>query len=206
MGSEWTAEKIRELSRTLKSGDYDGVNLMAAWIRLNEYADLLDKQASAEPPCSLNEALNVIEKWADNGNQLHGDDIPRLRASIDRIAPAQPAGVSDVQVRAMVDASLRWRLPDDFAPDAGINFNPGPTQHLPHCWPVGTNLFTAAQAEQMLRYVIAAAAHALMQAIREAGDGSADVAFYSDDDYQQWISDRAGELMRSWGFDVEDAG
>lgn len=70
-----------------------------------------------------------------------------------RAVPAER--VSDVQT--MVNNFLHWRLPDDFAPDAGISFNPGPTQHLPHCWPVGTNLFTAAQAEQMFRYVLAAA-------------------------------------------------
>lgn len=42
----------------------------------------------ADLPCSLAEALNVIEKWADHGNLLHGDDIPRLRAMVNRIAPA----------------------------------------------------------------------------------------------------------------------
>lgn len=52
----------------------------------------------------------------------------------------------------------------------------------------------------------AACAHALMQAMREAGDGSADVAFYSDDDYQNWVYARADSLMREWGFDArEDA-
>ncbi len=57
----------------------------------------------------------------------------------------------------MVNRFLSWRLPDDFTPDAGISFNPGPTQHLPHCWPTGTCLFTAAQAEQMVLHMISAA-------------------------------------------------
>lgn len=60
-------------------------------------------------------------------------------------------------IKAMVDRFLGWRLPDDFAPDSGISFKPGPTQYLPHCWPTGTCLFTAAQAEQMFRYVLTAA-------------------------------------------------
>lgn len=46
------------------------------------------------------------------------------------------------------------------------------------------------------------AAHALLQAMREAGDGSADVAFYSDEDYQNWVYDRADELMREWTGEV----
>lgn len=48
----------------------------------------------------------------------------------------------------------------------------------------------------------AAAAHALLQAMREAGDGSADVAFYSDDDYQNWVYDRCDALLKQWGFDT----
>jgi hypothetical protein len=55
----------------------------------------------------------------------------------------------------LVNAFLCWRLPDDFAPDAGISFNPGPTQHMPHCWPVGTNLLTAAQAKAMFQQLFA---------------------------------------------------
>lgn len=51
----------------------------------------------------------------------------------------------------------------------------------------------------------AAAAHALMQAMREAGDGSADVAFYSDDDYQNWVYDRCDALLKQWGFDTGEA-
>lgn len=44
----------------------------------------------------------------------------------------------------------------------------------------------------------ALAAHALLQAMREASDGSDPVPFYSDDDYQEWIFDRADELLREW--------
>jgi len=65
-------------------------------------------------------------------------------------------------VQKMVTRFLSWRLPDDFSPDAGISFEPEynveymakrgepPKRHNP----VGTNLFTAAQAEQMVRYMI----------------------------------------------------
>lgn len=51
----------------------------------------------------------------------------------------------------MVTRFLGWHLPKDFAPDAGISFNPSPN---PLCWPVGTNLFTDPQARAMLEYVL----------------------------------------------------
>lgn len=55
---------------------------------------------------------------------------------------------------ALVNRFLCWRVPDDFAPDSGISFDPGPTQHLPHCWPTGTCLLTAAQAKTMFEHCL----------------------------------------------------
>lgn len=60
--------------------------------------------------------------------------------------------MSDEQIKHMVDRFLGWKLPADFNPDAGINFTP-PQQTAPYWWPVGTNLFTATQAEAMIRYI-----------------------------------------------------
>lgn len=72
-------------------------------------------------------------------------------------------------VKSMVDRFLGWKLPNDFAPDGGVTFN----RHyntlvngkVTECertygdtwWPIGTNLLTAEQAEQMFSYVLAAA-------------------------------------------------
>lgn len=58
----------------------------------------------------------------------------------------------------MVSRFLNWRLPDDFAPDAGITFKRvynetspmGPSTHEP----VGTNLLNAPQARAMLEHVL----------------------------------------------------
>lgn len=64
---------------------------------------------------------------------------------------------------AMVDRFLAWKLPEDFHPDAGISFSPyfnveynakhgkPPQRHEP----IGTNLFTAVQAKEMLAHVTA---------------------------------------------------
>jgi len=49
-------------------------------------------------------------------------------------------------VDRMVDEFLKWRLPEDFAPDAGVVFTKPPNWHW---WPTGTNLLTAAQARAM---------------------------------------------------------
>ena len=65
--------------------------------------------------------------------------------------------MTDEQIKHMVNRFLGWKLPENFAPDAGISFvrdynvgTPWPMKHEP----VGTNLFDAQQAEAMVRYMI----------------------------------------------------
>ena len=58
-----------------------------------------------------------------------------------------------------VDRFLGWKLPADFAPDAGITFKPlanadSPVNLQYKHEPVGTNLFTAAQAKAMFEHVL----------------------------------------------------
>ena len=59
----------------------------------------------------------------------------------------------------LVDRFLRWRLPADFSPDAGIEFKK-PSELFPEMenadevhWPIGTNLLDATEAKAMLEYV-----------------------------------------------------
>lgn len=62
------------------------------------------------------------------------------------------------QIKHMVDRFLSWKLPEHFNPDGGINFdadaaiklNPRNRKYEP----VGTNLFSATQADAMVRYMI----------------------------------------------------
>ena len=58
-------------------------------------------------------------------------------------------------VDAMVSRFLCWKLPKEFAPDAGIHFAPGPIQQHegPH-WPTGTNLLHAGQAQEMIEHML----------------------------------------------------
>jgi hypothetical protein len=58
-------------------------------------------------------------------------------------------------VKAAVDRFLGWKLPQDFAPDAGISFTP--STH-PLGWPVGTNLLSADQAKEMFTHCLQDAA------------------------------------------------
>ena len=57
------------------------------------------------------------------------------------------------QIKHMVDRFLRWPIPADFSPDGGISVA-GPNYAPGVEWsPCGTNLLTAAQAEEMIRYM-----------------------------------------------------
>ena len=57
-------------------------------------------------------------------------------------------------VNKMVDRFLGWRLPEDFSPDCHISFDRESLKQWPGVWPIGTNLLTAAQAEQMIRHIL----------------------------------------------------
>lgn len=66
--------------------------------------------------------------------------------------------LTDAQVQSMVNRFLGWRLPEDFSPDGGISFKRNFNEHTIHPMrhePVGTNLFSAVQAEAMVRHMLA---------------------------------------------------
>lgn len=66
--------------------------------------------------------------------------------------------ITDAQVDEMVNRFLCWKLPKDFYPDAGISFNPTKPYEGDELgnswWPIGTNLFHAGQAEDMVRHML----------------------------------------------------
>ena len=61
---------------------------------------------------------------------------------------------SSNDIPEMVNRFLNWELPKDFYPDGGVTFTPPVSPS--HRWPVGTNLLTYAQAEQMFKACIPA--------------------------------------------------
>lgn len=54
-------------------------------------------------------------------------------------------------IKQMVDRFLSWKLPSDFGPDCGISFD---KSYLSQHGPTGTNLFSATQAEAMVRHMM----------------------------------------------------
>lgn len=85
------------------------------------------------------------------------DAIALLYKFLGTMGDVPPASPHEDQIRRMVSRFLAWPLPDDFAPDCGISFEPVVNKHtsLEHRYePVGTNLFTAVQAEAMIRHII----------------------------------------------------
>lgn len=83
--------------------------------------------------------------------------------------------VADHQIKQMVDRFLAWKLPADFSPDCGISFTPycsGSPAYPRMCEPVGTNLFTATQAEAMVRHMLARAPNSSNGDTGNRGEGS----------------------------------
>ncbi len=92
---------------------------------------------------------------------VHVDDEKHIANLEQQLAAAQAEiaelkRVPDNCIRDMVDRFLGWKIPADFYPDCGVKFEPTELQKTGvHSWPVGTNLFHAKQAEEMLGYVAA---------------------------------------------------
>lgn len=61
------------------------------------------------------------------------------------------------QIKHVVNRFLGWRLPEGFNPDGGISFKRTFNEHTAYPMkhePSGTNLFSADQAEAMVRYIL----------------------------------------------------
>lgn len=69
------------------------------------------------------------------------------------LARNRGSALASVDINAMVDRFLGWHLPVDFSPDCGISFTP--LGH-PNGHPTGTNLFSAAQAREMIEHLLVA--------------------------------------------------
>lgn len=71
--------------------------------------------------------------------------------------------VKEKQIKDAVDRFLMWKLPEDFSPDCGIEFDAEKYKKInpknARCEPIGTNLFTATQAEAMVRFILSEQPH-----------------------------------------------
>ncbi|MEM1375850.1 MAG: hypothetical protein AAGG69_00530 [Pseudomonadota bacterium] len=65
--------------------------------------------------------------------------------------------MTEKQIKYMTEQFLRWRLPEDFNPDGGVTFQPVLAEGTDNEFknePVGTNLLTYSQAEEMVRAMV----------------------------------------------------
>jgi hypothetical protein len=66
--------------------------------------------------------------------------------------------IDDDKIKEMTNRFLCWKLPEDFSPDCGISFDADAAKKINPVngkyEPVGTNLFTATQAEAMVRFML----------------------------------------------------
>lgn len=104
----------------------------------------------------LDEANEIIAALLDI---KHGDEKEKARAFLASAPEPEPVQKlhelpDEASIKHMVDRFLGWRLPTDFSPDGGIIFSRTSGGHANV--PTGTNLFTATQAEAMVRYMLEA--------------------------------------------------
>ena len=66
--------------------------------------------------------------------------------------------MTDEQVKHMVDRFLGWKLPEDFRPDGGVEFDADGAKKMDprnlRYEPYGTNLLNYTQAEAMVRHML----------------------------------------------------
>lgn len=65
--------------------------------------------------------------------------------------------MTEDQIRHMASRFLNWKLPDDFSPDGGVEFDPignKGTAYEYKCEPVGTNVLNYNQAVAMVRHMV----------------------------------------------------
>lgn len=84
-----------------------------------------------------------------------------LKADVEAYTAAAIQAFGDKLIPKMVDEFLRWKLPEDFSPDAGISFTKPIQGHDTPWWPSGTNLLNATQATKMFTDIITAIQEAI---------------------------------------------
>lgn len=127
-------------------------------------------------------------------------DLRRARDALSRVEAAlaekkENTPMTDEQIKHMVDRFLQWKLPEDFRPDGGIEFDPissKGTAYERRREPVGTNLLSATQAEAMVRHMLDG-----LPALAETGEEKRDIKDAPRDGSLIWAHVRS-DLPASW--------
>lgn len=102
---------------------------------------------------NIDEAAQRVADMTDDDVLLFAKHDPDMFRHVALGYRAQGlGGLTEAQIKHMVNRFLGWKLPATFNPDNGISVREGG-------WslgfePSGTNLFDATQAEAMVRYMI----------------------------------------------------
>jgi hypothetical protein len=124
------------------------------WEGLNEFAQLIEARLAARSDDRQSgEAVLPLGNMHNSSETIQA----HIRQSMPNVSKELVALMTSPSIDECVNRFLGWKLPKDFDPDGGINFNKLPHLHDSHEWPVGTNLFTAIQAKAMFEYVLSGA-------------------------------------------------
>ncbi len=113
-------------------------------------------QCNEQQPHAPSLELNISKEWCLRMAELEGDS--EIGAGFETCPTQRIYPMTDDQIKHMVDRFLSWKLPEHFNPDCGINFDANaaiklnPRNHKFE--PIGTNLFSATQADAMVRHML----------------------------------------------------
>ena len=151
------AAEVRNLSSPTLTGTFTPP-LYDQLIQANARIAELEKERDQWQRCSedMEMARGLIN--LEDGTVWNAGDVKRLRRDYEQLSKKLKGAVS-LDIGAMVNRFLGWRLPDDFHPDCGISFKGEGDYNHPK-WgrtkfePTGTNLFDAIQAKMMFVYAL----------------------------------------------------
>lgn len=101
---------------------------------------------------------NGADFWSES--EIPEDEMYIFRAHFATALMASPLKdleTSKPNIDEMVNRFLAWKLPSDFSPDCGIEFKKHSMHPVYKFEPTGTNLFTADQAKEMIKHILAGA-------------------------------------------------
>ena len=160
------AESGWVISRYMHEGSFGGGDLVAGIADDEGLLEFFAEQLSLPAPLKPSKPDDVSLQAVRTEITRHAGVIatydlrghtPQPLVTEAPAAAIVPPPVSADLVSHMVNRFLRWRLPENFAPDGGITFtrvmNEG-TQYEHTAEPSGTNLFDYTQATAMVRHML----------------------------------------------------
>lgn len=110
---------------------------------------------TAEPVERRQLAREILDRHLEYTDGLsRGQVMTKTSHALAAIEEALSLPPTDAQIRQMAERFLAWPLPEDFFPDNGISVKRPNYAPNVHWQPTGTNLFSYAQAETMVRFMV----------------------------------------------------